>query len=176
MQDDFVEKMEDGNESYNALTLEESGDSSLGNQLIVSSPLPIRLVLGSAYLFVFPIPFWTGFQLVSVSLLFKSLHVLFMYGITPLFLLAFWQIIHDKLLRTVPILFLLFLSIGFTLAVAYTSLETRHFSAFLLPVLIVSMQPDLEEKHNELIYFKLLKWFLGIIITIHFAWILIKLI
>lgn len=174
VQTDLMEKIENGNESYNEITDLESGASSLGNQLIVSAPLPIRLVLGSAYLFVFPIPFWVGFQLVSVSNLFRSLQVLYMYAFTPLFILAVKQLIQESKLRSVPILFLLFLSIGFTLAVAYTSLENRHFSAFFLPLLVVSMLPDLKQEHDKFFYFKYFKWFLAIILIIHFAWILIK--
>lgn len=175
MQSDLIGDIESGNESYNALTLDESGDSSLGNKLIVSSAVPIRLILGSIYLFVFPIPFWGGFQLVSISHLFKSLNAIFMYGITPLFILAFWRIIYHKHKRTVPILFLLFLSIGFTLAIAYTSLETRHFASFLLPIMVISLLPDLEQKKDRLVYLRLLKWFIAIMIIIHFSWIIIKL-
>jgi hypothetical protein len=174
MQSNLYEKMTYGYESYNALTMAESGDSSLGSRFIVSSSIPIRLFFGAIYLFIFPIPFWIGFQLVNVAHLFKSLNALFMYGITPLFILAGWQIFQQKRKRSAPIVFLLFLSIGFTIAVAFTSLETRHFAAFLLPILIVSLLPDLSQNKDRTIYLKLLKWFIGIMTLLHLAWIIIK--
>jgi hypothetical protein len=174
VQTDLVEKIDNGKESYNELSMDEGGASSLGNQLIVSTPLPIRLIAGSIYLFIFPIPFWTGFQLTSASLLFKSFQVLYMYFIGPLFLFSVWQLLKDKTLRVVPIIFLLFLSIGFTFAVAYTSLETRHFSAFLLPILVVCVQTDVNNDEVRFVFFKLLKRFFAVIIIVHFAWLLIK--
>lgn len=174
MQSEIVEIVEVGNESYNTLSLDESGASSLGNALIVSSSIPIRLLLGSIYLFIFPIPFWIGFQLVSVSPLFKSLHVIFMYGITPLFIFSFLEIIRFKQMRKATSLFLLFLSIGFTFGVAFTSLETRHFAAFLVPILVFSLNPDLTQKIKRNAYLKILKKFIGVMFLVHVTWIILK--
>lgn len=174
MQSELFQIIINGNESYNDLGSQESGDTSLGSRLIVSSSIPTRLILGSAYLFIFPIPFWSGFQLESVYHLFKSFQALYMYGITPLFILAVWQVIRYKSFRTTPLLFLLFLSIGFTLAIAFTSLETRHFATFLVPILILSSSPDLTQRQPKSAYLKLLRMFIGIMLAIHFVWLLIK--
>lgn len=175
MQSEIFQIVISGNESYNNLGSQESGDTSLGSRLITSASIPTRLILGSAYLFIFPIPFWSGFQFESVYHLFKSLQALYMYGITPLFILAVWKVIRYKNFRTIPHLFLLFLSIGFTLAIAFTSLETRHFATFLVPILILSSSPDLTQKEVKSAYHKLLWIFIGLMVAIHFVWIVIKL-
>jgi hypothetical protein len=174
IQTDFIDNLNNGNKSYNELSIDENGYSSLGNQLIISAPLPIRLILGSIYLFIFPIPFWVGFQLTSVSLLYKSLHVLYMYFIVPVFLFSIFQIIKSKALRIVPIMFLFFLSVGFTIAVAYTSLETRHFSAFLIPILIICIHLDINNDYLRFKFSMLFRNFFVFIILIHFAWLIIK--
>jgi hypothetical protein len=174
MQSQLFEAIVAGNESYDEMASSESGDTSLGNRLIIASPIPVRLILGSVYLFIFPIPFWSGFQLESAYHLFKSLQALFMYGMTPLFILSVWQIIRYKHLRTTPILFLLFLAIGFTLAVAFTSLETRHFAVFLLPIIILSLLPDLRQKKEKASYLKILRVSVGLMSTVHFVWALMK--
>src|SRR6185436_14029906 len=95
-------------EGYSELSFEQGEEQSLGNKLIVNQAPPVRLVLGSAYLFVYPIPFWAGFKEASSYHKFKSLNVLFMYAITPLFALAVWRVVLLKKLRRASILFLLF--------------------------------------------------------------------
>lgn len=174
MQSQLFEAIVAGNESYDEMASSESGDTSLGNRLIIASPIPVRLTVGSIYLFIFPIPFWSGFQLESAYHLFKSLQALFMYGMTPLFMLSVWQMIRYKHLRTTSFLFLLFLAIGFTLAVAFTSLETRHFAVFLVPILILSLLPDLTQKKEKSSYLKIFRVFVGLMVTVHFVWALIK--
>ncbi len=149
-------------------------NKSLGARFIVNTPLPIRLTLGSAYLFVYPIPFWGGFQLESVYHLMKSFQAIYMYAIAPLFTLASWRLIHKTRLRTAPILFLFILSIGFILSIAYTSLETRHFGAFLLPILILATLPNITQHAERVAYMRLLKIFLLIMFLVHMIWIVIK--
>ncbi len=116
-----------------------------GNKLIVSSILPVRLVLGSIYLFHFPDTVLVWYSIIfrcSSFQVSKCFIYVRNYAIIH-FALDGWYL-NIKKSRTAPILFLLFLSIGFSLAVAYTSIETRHFAAFLLPILIVSLLPDLD--------------------------------
>lgn len=170
----FFNDISNGNESYNSLSSEESGSSSLGNALIVSSPTPIRLFLGSVYLFVFPVPVWSGFQITSIGHLFKSLNAIYMYSLTPLFLFAIWEIIKNKEKRTLPIMFLFLLSSGFTIAVAYTSLETRHFAAFLLPVMILSLVPNFAIDKIKVSINNLRIRFVLVMVAIHFLWIILK--
>lgn len=68
--------------------------------LIVSQPLPIRLVLGSVYLFVFPIPVWSGFQLESAYPLFKSLNAIYFYFLLPFLVISFRVLWRDAFSRT----------------------------------------------------------------------------
>jgi len=174
MQSDLVLVFFHGSESYAEMSAEEGGGRSLGYELIVNQPLLLKLLFGSVYLFIFPIPFWSGFQLESVYPLLKSLHVMFMYAIVPLFVLALWRIFELKNLRSPPILFLVFVIAGFTFSIAYTSLETRHYGAFLVPLLVLSMLPNISERRDQLAYRNLLALFLGAMLFVHLAWILLK--
>ena len=172
--DDFQQYLSQGKEGYQQLASSLSNEDSLGMTLIVNQPLPLRLVLGSMYLFVFPIPFWSGFQLDSVYHLFKSFNVLYFYFVIPLVALSMWQLISSRSVRKVTILFVLFLSIGFTFAVAATSLETRHFGAFLVPILLVALLPDLQDRAIRLRYFQLLILMMLAVVLVHLVWVIIK--
>lgn len=138
--------------------------------LIYDQPLPLRLVLGAAYLFVFPIPLWAGFQLETAYHLFKSFNVLFFYAVFPLFTLAVFRVLTTKAYRTPSVMFLLFLIVGFTLAVAGTSLETRHFGVFLLPLFVLATLPDLRQKGDKAAYEVLLLGFLTMMAAVHILW------
>lgn len=174
MWSDFLDTLTGGNEYYSRAAREESGAGSLGYELIINQPLPLRLIAGFIYLFIYPIPFWSGFQLVSAYDLFKSFHVVFMLLITPLFALAVLRVIKSKMLATPPILFLLLSFVGFTLSVAGTSLETRHFGVFLPILLLIAMVPDLSLKRDRLAYRKLLTLFVSAIVLVHLAWAVMK--
>jgi len=156
-----------------AATLQSSGDS-LGYRFITAAPWPLRLVFGSAYLFVFPIPFWSGFQLESVYHLFKSFNVLFFYAVTPLFALALLRICQVKTLRRPSVMFLLFLVIGFTLSIAGTSLETRHFGTFQVSLLVLATLPDLTARRDRMAYKKLLFVFLAMMGFVYLVWFCLK--
>lgn len=163
-----------GREGYMELSADQHGADSLGMALIINQPMPVRLVFGSIYLFVFPIPFWTGFQLESAYNLFKSFNVVFFYFLLPLLILALRQIWKDKRQRTATIMFMLFLLLGFTLAIAGTSLETRHFGAFLAPIFVLALLPDFNSpivRHN---YKLVLITMLTGVLLVHMAWAIMK--
>lgn len=164
-----------GNESYLGHALDTQASDSLGVALIVKQPTPIRLVLGSVYLFVFPIPFWSGFQLDSALHLFKSFNVLFFYFVTPLMVMSVWQLLKHKDQRTPALLFILFLTLGFTLAIAGTSLETRHFGAFLAPMFVLALLPDLRMRSVRNNYKSLLFVILSGVVMVHALWVVLKL-
>jgi hypothetical protein len=173
---DFMVMLETGKETYSSLAEREgSGVSSLGNDIIVNQPLPLRLLLGSVYLFVFPIPFWAGFQLDTAYHLFKSMHVLYMYVLTPLFGLSLWRVMSVSSFRTTPILFLLFVVLGFMLSIAYTSLENRHFVSFFIPLLVLSVLPNLSQGADRRNYRALFLLFIALICIVHFLWLVLKL-
>lgn len=160
--------------SYAEHAAGEQSAGSLGMSLVVNQPLPIRLVLGTIYLYVFPIPFWVGFQLESAYNLFRSFNALFFYGLNPLLVLSVGTLVRNKSLRTANALFLLFCTIGFSVAVAITSLELRHFGAFLVPVLVTALIPDLKNVSVRRNYQRLLAIFLSAVLLVHLAWLAVK--
>lgn len=166
--------LSDGNETYENLSKMESGSDSLGMKLIYNQPFLIRLLAGTIYIFVFPIPFWSGFQLQSAYHLFKSLNVIFFYAFLPLLLIAIGQI-WEQGRRASPVhLFLVFTSLGFTLAIAGTSLENRHLGAFLVPIFLLSLLPNLTERKTIRKYQRLLKLMLAGVFGVHTLWLILK--
>lgn len=163
-----------GRAGYLQLAVDQHDSDSLGMALIVNQPMPIRLTLGSIYLFVFPIPFWSGFQLESVYHLFKSFNVLFFYFLTPLLLLSVRQLWKNKSQRASAFLFILFLSVGFTLSIAGTSLENRHLGAFLAPMFVLALKPDLRLLSVRNNYVQLIILMLGVVAGVHMLWVLLK--
>jgi hypothetical protein len=163
-----------GNEGYAELASEMHGSDSLGMKLIIDQPLPVRILLGSGYLYLFPIPFWSGFQLNSVYVLFKSFNVIFFYFIIPLLLMAVWQLWIRRETGSVMLTFLALLSLGFTLAIAGTSMETRHLGVFLPYIFLLAILPDLRNRLILSNYKKLLFMTLLGVFFIHFAWMIIK--
>jgi len=171
---ELLEHLISNKEQYADFALQESNRGSLAYNLILNQPIPIRLVIGFVYMLIFPIPFWVGFQLESPYHLLKSFHALFMYAITPLFILAVWRIIASKTHRTLPILFLFFITVGFTLSIAFTSIETRHLGVFLPALLVITMLPDLTATRDLLAYRNILALFLSFMFLLHLAWIALK--
>lgn len=164
----------DQSSAYFTSAADQAEADSLGMSLIMKQPLPIRVGLASVWLFIFPIPFWSGFQLETAYHLFKSFNVIFFYFLTPLFLLSIWRIIHFKKLRTPAIIFNLYVILGFTLTIAGTSVETRHFGVFIVPLLMVSLLPNLEFKSERIAFKNILVPFLSGIFMIHFVWTILK--
>jgi len=163
-----------GRKGYLEQSISISNDSSLGMALIVNQPTPIRLALGSVYLYIFPIPLWSGFQLESSYHLFKSLNVIFMIFLLPLFLLALHTAWKNKLFRSSSVIFMLFLVIGFTLAIAGTSMETRHLGVFFVPIFILALLPNMQNAIVRSNYRQILYFVISTILLIHFAWLFLK--
>jgi hypothetical protein len=177
LKSDLMSELTSGYDTYKRMTGErDNAGNSLGNALIVKAALPVRLVFGTVYLFVFPIPFWLGFQLESAYHLFKSLNVLFYYATLPLFGLAMLGIRRKRIARTPPLMFLVFVFAGFTIAIAMTSLETRHFGSFQAAFAILAAIPDLDAPGERARYRQLLATLILVMGTIHVAWICLKLI
>lgn len=152
----------------------EGGDTSLGFSLIVNQPMPFRVLLGSAYLFVFPVPFWSGIQLESVYDLFKACNALFSYVLVPLLLLAAVRIFRVPVGPRQPLLFLAAVLVGFMFAIAGTSLESRHFGVFLVPALVLALLPDLRRPSDRRAFRVLFGLLLSGMGFIHFAWLYLK--
>lgn len=168
---DFFEILANGYNSYN-----EGSDksNSLGNTLIVNQILPARLILGFIYLFIFPIPFWSGLQLESAYHLFLTFNVLYFYFLSPLFILSIIYFFKYKKYRSVTIIFIFFISIGFTFAISLTSLETRHFGCFLPSIIVFCLIPDIEKKIHFIRFKFHFSFFIFFIISGHLLWLVLK--
>lgn len=164
-----------GYAAYVETAVAGSDASSLGMALIVNQPMPVRLPLGFVYLYVFPIPFWVGFQLESVYPFFKSLNALFFYSLIPLLVLALRELARNRRARSPALMFQAFLAVGFSLGIAGTSLETRHLGAFLVPVFLVALLPDPRVRENTRKYRGLLVSFLVMMAAMHLVWFVAKL-
>jgi len=163
-----------GRQEYQRLTQSQVATGSLG-LLIVDAPLPVRLVLGSAWLLVYPIPVWVELRELSAYHLFKALNGLFMYGVMPLVMLGVGRIITRRSLRTAPLMFVLFMAIGLTLIIAATSLESRHVGSFLPFILVLAVVPDLTATADQGAYGALLGLMLASLVVVHVLWVVLKL-
>ena len=172
---DLGQELSSGYEAYSKISGGTDEGGSLGNALIVKAPLPVRMVLGTLYLFIFPIPFWHGFQLESAYHLYKSLNVLFYYATLPLFALTLRALWIRSEARSQAVMFLAFVLAGFTLAICMTSLETRHFGAFQAPFVILAALPDSADPAVRARYRSLSSLFLFAMASIHLIWICLKL-
>lgn len=163
-----------GGDAYREMGAEESSQGSLGMALIVSQPAHWRLLLGVPYLFIFPIPFWQGFQLQSAYDLFKTLNVLLFYLVIPLWGMALWRLVRDRSARSIPIVFLTLFMAGVICAVALTSLESRHLGAFAVPLFIIAILPDLTIPSVLRAYQMLTALTLVAVAAVHVSWAVLK--
>lgn len=163
-----------GKEGYEAEISEVTTQSSLGVALVVSQPLLIRLIVGTIYLHIYPIPFWYGFQLDSIYDLYKSLQVIFLWFTLPLFVLGVKNILTFPRKVSSALVFLFCLYLGFSLAISISSLETRHIGVFAVPLLIISIIPDFRLIKHRNTYKIYLLLFLTMILLIHIAWAILK--
>lgn len=160
--------------SYKQVSINEGVAGSLGWLLVVNQPLQIKLIAGSIYLFIFPVPFWSGFQLESAYHLFKTLNVVYLYFVTPLVLLSLMEIWSKKLFKKPSVSFLLFLILGFTVAVSVTSLENRHHGNFYFALILLTIIPDLRDRKMFSKYCLALFVYLSGILLMHLLWGILK--
>ncbi len=153
--------------SYAVLDDPANGEArqSLGKALVVNQPLPIRAVVGSAYLWVFPVPFWHGFFTGSLYHILKSLHAVFAFFLIPAMAVGALTAFRE---RNAPKLFLVFCIAGFTVAVAITSLETRHLGVFLPLAIILACTPDYRTSGKT--YARITYAVLAGVVGVHLVW------
>jgi len=160
-------------EGYSELATLQQDSNSLGMIYIVNQPIIIRLIFGSIYLFLFPIPFWSGFQLESAYSLFKSLNAIYFYFLTPIFLFSVLKLTKNYNQKR-ALIFLFFISISSIFSIALTSLETRHFGALLTPIFLLCLIPDMSKSINIAKQKFLTYTYLLFIFFIHFVWYFVK--
>jgi hypothetical protein len=165
---EFLKSGYDGYRLANENVQSLNNSQSLATILIINQPLIIRYFLGLVYFIFNPIPFWSGFFSGSYYLFLKSLHVIMMYFLVPVFYLKLLKkSFYSKHLLSLFIIFF----IGYS-SIVLTSLELRHLGTFLgLFFILVS---DFDFKSNKNIYKKTLNFFLLSILFVHLLWIIIK--
>ena len=165
-------------EGYAALSASTSSADSLGMRFVVNQSLPIRIVLGSAYMLIFPFPLWSvivadigEYQLLK--------------GVAGAFQMAFLPLVISGtiiLIRTynsnprvaIPMIFICCYLIMNITATSVTSLETRHFGQAIPCFLILSVIPDLRiSSHLALV--KRIGWiWISILVILHLSWFVLR--
>ncbi|MBK8973448.1 MAG: hypothetical protein IPM37_19640 [Hahellaceae bacterium] len=175
LQDRIMMFYDEGQQSYLDKGRQADGaSSSLGLSLIFEQPLPIRMVLGTIYLYLFPIPFWSGFSFSSFYHVFKGFNALLFYAVIPMFLQSVWMLFKNPKLRTKPALFLLFTSLGFSFAIVMTSAENRHLGAFLPLVFLLAVFPDYSSLRNFKAYKTIFSVIMMGVVSVHLMWVVLK--
>lgn len=159
---------------YSRYAKSAAASDSLGVSLILNQAYPVRLFLGIVWIYIFPVPVWSGFQLETVYHLLKSFHAIFMYFLIPLIFLSIRKVYLYQSLRSPVLIFNIFLVLGFSIAVSSTSFETRHIGAFFVPLLMVALLPDFNLEHERIAYKNLLTVFMSAIFFVHIAYVFLK--
>lgn len=147
---------------------------SLGLRLVLNQPLLVRVPAGVIYLFVFPIPMWSGFANTSAYHWFKSMNVVLLYFVLPALVLAGKTLWSDASQRSAQAMFLVFVTLGMSMAIAATSLETRHWGAFLVPMFLLCLVPDLAQPKLRRRYNRYLVMILGSMAGVHLVRFVLK--
>ena len=113
---------------------------------IIDQPFVVRLVMGSLYMNIYPVPLWGYFTpLYGEYHWLKGYHGFYMVAIVPFGIVSIYNV-FKRLVRGESGLSLhLYLTLSTIiglLAVAATSLETRHYGLFLPSLLILAALPD----------------------------------
>lgn len=157
-------------EEYRALASRVSDSDSMGMAYVVNQALPIRVVVGTVYVFVFPIPVWNGFTQLSAYYFLKSCSALFHYFLLPLLVQGVWLLAKSSKHRTASAVFVACVSLSFATGVAATSLESRHLGSFAPAFLLLAMVPDFREKLQWSRYRFLCGSMFVTMLIIHLVW------
>lgn len=156
-----------------------SQPESLGMRLVVRQPMPIRMVLGSGYLMVFPIPLWGYLRVGALDYhLFKAYHGVYQVLVLPLvfagFMVIFREYLKEGRKQIIPFLFLLSYLLMNLEAVVATSLEQRHLAQFMSAFVILAAIPDTREINDRtIVQGTAITWF-ALVILVHLAWSMAK--
>ncbi len=171
-----------------ALSVEESALSygagadvagSLGSSLVVRQPPPIRLVAGSLYLLSQPVPLWNNFRIgMREYHWIKGWEGIFLVWIVPSACVGFMTAVRRVIRKesgASSASFVALYALVTLMAVAMTSLETRHHGQFLPSILLLAAMPD---RHHPPTRHKIgrvaIVWF-TLIVAGHILWAAMKL-
>jgi len=167
-----------GIESYSKFSVNASSEGSLGLKLIVNQPLPIRLLLGSVMLLLFPIPLWAYFNINLQEIYwFCGYNGIYQIFVMPLVLSAILfsiKAFRKSKINNAPLIYLTVYFIINLLAITATSLEQRHFYQFMPSVIILSALPDTRDAMQNKIVRQFTKFWVLLVLLIHLLWVSIK--
>jgi len=165
-------------EKYTAGSSSQARSDSLGASLVVNQPLPVRLIVGSAYVLIFPIPIWGYFQLgLPEYFIIKGLHGVFMILMMPLVIYSSIKLFKrgprkDQL--STARFFVFFYFLVTVMLVGVTTLETRHHGQFLSAFIILAAMPTVQTQLERGLLKKIrISWF-GLIAFGHVIWFLLR--
>lgn len=171
----IYEAIINGYNNYNNVIFEYfPKETSLGTLFIIDIPIYLRALVGPIYLFMFPIPVWSGFFAGNGYQLLISMHSLFMHFWIPLLLFSIYHFIKSKKYRTSELYFCILIFFIFTIGVALTSIDTRHLGNFLFIGIIFSLIGLEIKKKDTVKYYLLYLFWLVSVASIHFLWFLLK--
>ena len=163
---------------YGETGLASSRSGSLGAQLILVQPMPVRLVVGSVYIVLYPIPLWAYFfSGASEYNILKNCHGIFQVLTIPLFIAALLLLVRNAardIQAALPYIFLASSFVVSILAVASTSIETRHYGQFLPAYLICMAIPDLRKQSDRSLTFRIAAIWFGIIAVVQVLWAVLR--
>lgn len=165
-------------EQYQRIHSSAASADSLGLRLVVNQPMPIRLVLGTGSLMIFPIPLWAYFhEGVNDYHLVKGYHGIYQVIVMPLVLAGFLMVIslfRKDRKHAIPHIFLaLYLTIN-VLAVVATSVEQRHIAQFMPAFVILAALPDARDRRTRRRVTNIAVLWMFVVIIVHLAWALAK--
>ncbi len=165
---------EQATETYVEAGERSSRADSLGMRLIVNQPMPIRLVMGTGSMMVYPIPLWVHLQEGAREYhLFKASYGFYQVLIMPLLLVGFLTSLRRtrrNIKKAIPYLFLLLYAMLNLMAVVATTLETRHLGQFLPAFLILTAVPDTREKKTRLAVLRMAMLWCSVVVGVHLLW------
>jgi hypothetical protein len=166
-------------EGYVAKGEEQMEADSLAMRLIMYQPMPIRLIMGSGALMVFPIPLWAYVEKGATEYhLIKTWHGFYQVLVLPLVFAGFiavFRLFKRDRRRAVPLLFLAVYLLLNLLAVVATSMEQRHLAQFMPAFFILAAVPDTREnKTHKGLRRIAVAWFVFVAL-LYVAWLAAKL-
>jgi len=133
-------------EMYSSMATLSARQGSLGQALIVNQPLPIRLLIAPFSMMMCPIPIWAYIQPQAEEYhLLKTWHSIYSLLVVPLAACGAAMTVRHWLRNrwdAMPAVLILLFALIPLLAIAATSLETRHYAQFLPAMIILAAIPD----------------------------------
>jgi hypothetical protein len=165
-------------EGYTGSAAAATQKESLGMKLVARQPMPIRIVMGSGYLMIFPIPLWGYLQPgLGDYMLIKGYHGIYQVLMLPLCFAGLFLVVQEffkNQKHSLPLLFVTAYLLMNLMAVVATSLEQRHLAQFMPAMFILAAMPDTREKKSSAMVKRIrIVWF-AVVLLVHAAWMMAK--